>query len=176
MTITRREAMKHGGKAVAAAAVLSALPSIARAKEDAELLSRIEAFWAAHKGATDTNKKWLAEAERVEALPGCPPLTYPTPTEEDWRRWRVFMRSHGIDALADAANKANKRQGKAVKAAFDTPAKTCQGVLAKLKIVEVAYGNGESGGDVDLECWQDQDAPWLENAIGDFERLIGRAV
>ena len=36
--ITRRETLTRGGQAVAAAAVLTALPSIADAKEDAEIL------------------------------------------------------------------------------------------------------------------------------------------
>ena len=38
MTVTRREAMKRGGKAVAAAAALTTIPSIVGAKEDAEIL------------------------------------------------------------------------------------------------------------------------------------------
>ena len=86
------------------------------------------------------------------------------------------MKDHGIDALADASNEANERQGRAVKLVFDTPAKTYQGVLAKLKIVEVAYGTGNADGDADLEANQDLDAPWLESVIGDFERLAGRRI
>lgn len=40
--ITRRNALARGGQAVAAAAVLSTLPSIADAKEDAELFALFE--------------------------------------------------------------------------------------------------------------------------------------
>ncbi len=40
--ITRRETLARGGQAVAAAAVLSTLPSIAHAKEDAELFTFFE--------------------------------------------------------------------------------------------------------------------------------------
>ena len=38
MKTTRRNVLKGGGKAVAAAAVLTTIPSIAHAKEDAEIL------------------------------------------------------------------------------------------------------------------------------------------
>lgn len=39
MKTSRRDALAHGGKVIAAAAVLSTLPSIAHAKEDAELFA-----------------------------------------------------------------------------------------------------------------------------------------
>ena len=175
MNISRRDAMKRGGEAVVVAAAISVSPTIAvGASGDAKLLSRIEAFWAAHNEAAVSSEKWIAEKKRVEALPECPPFLFPEATREDHQRYFAFLVEHGVDALADASNKANKRQGKAIKAVFDIPATTYQGVLGKFQIVHVAYGNGtDIGNDVDLECWQDHAAPWLENAIGDFERLAG---
>ena len=168
--ITRRNALARGGQAVAAAAVLSTLPTIAHAKEDAELLSRVEAFWAAHEEEKEKSDKRTANYNAITALPECPSF-------RDHPALSAFFEKHGQFALSDAANKANKRQGKAVKAVFGIPAKTHQGVLAKLKIVEVAYGTGNEDGDTDLDCWQDLDAPWLENVIADFERLLsGRAI
>ena len=154
--LSRRETLARGGQVIAAAAVLSTLPSIADATEDAGLLSRVEAFWATHKEAADSSEKWTAEKERVEALPECPPFLFPEATHKDHQQYFTFLMEHGVDVLADASNKANKRQGRAVKAVFDIPAKTYQGVLAKFKIVHAAYGNGtDLGNDQDLECWQD---------------------
>ena len=174
--LSRRETLARGGQAVAAAAVLSTLPSIAHAEEDAELLSRVEAFWPAHKEAVGCHERWVAEHARVDALPECPPFRFPGATREDHLRYSAFLAEHGIDAFVDASGEAWERQGKAVNAVFDISAKTYQGVLAKLKIVEVAYGTGAGDGDADLEGNQDLDAPWLANAIGDFERLAGRRV
>ena len=136
---------------------------------DAELLSRVETFWAAHKEANDSSKKWFAEYDRVNALPEFPPYT-------DRKAHDAFFEEHTNHALFDISNKANKRQGRIVNAVFDSPAKTFRGVLAKLKIVEVAYGTGKEDGDTDLEVFQSAAVPWLENAIGDFERLAGRAI
>lgn len=172
MTITRREAMKRGGNAVVAAAALSVVPTIAgSAGEDTKLLSRVEVFWAAHKEAVGCFEKWLTEKHRVEALPECPVFRYPEATKEDHERFYAFLADHGVNALANSSHKANKRMGRAVKAVFDTPAKAYHGVLAKLKIVEAALGPGGGMGDEELEAFQDYEAPWLENAIMDFERL-----
>ena len=168
MRTTRRNVLKGGGKAVVSVVALPFLSTMALgAEQDAKLLSRIEAFWAAHKEAVDCSGKWLTEKHRVEALPGCPSF-------RDGNRFYAFLTDHGVNALAHASHKANKRMGRTVKAVFDIPAKTYQGVLAKLKIVEVAYGTGNEDGDTDLEVYQELEAPWLENAIGDFERLAGR--
>jgi len=173
--ITRRETLARGGQAVAAAAVLSTLPSIAHAEDDAKLLSRVEGFWPAHKAAADCHERWVAEKHRVEALPECPPFVVPVKNREAFERYNAFLKDHGIGALAGASGEAWEREARAVKLVFDTPAKTYQGVLAKLKIVEVAYGTGNADGDADLEANQDLDAPWLESVIGDFERLAARA-
>lgn len=174
--LSRRETLACGGQAVAAAAVLTTLPSIAHAQEDAKLLSRIEAFWPTHKAAVDCHEKWVAETERIKALPECPPFVVPAKNREAFDRHNAFFKDHGIGALAGASGEAWERQARAVKLVFDTPAKTYQGVLAKLKIVEVAYGTSNGDGDADLEGNQDLDAPWLESVIGDFDRLAGRAI
>ena len=168
--LSRRETLARGGQAVAAAAVLSvaAKAALASEGEDSKLLSRVENFWAVHKEANDGAEKWHVEYERVHALPEFPPYTD--------KAYRAFFDEHTNHALFDISNKANKRQGRAVKAVFDIPAKTYRGVLAKLKILEVAYGTGCEDGDMDLEVYQDHETPWLENAIGDFERLAGRAI
>ena len=172
--LSRRETLAGGGKAVEDADALPSLSSInpAHAKADAKLLSRVEAFWSAHKEANDSFERWLAEKHRVEALPECPAFVSPAETREAYERYLTFMKDRGIRALSDASHRAQKRQGKAVKVVFGIPAKTYQGVLAKLKIVNVGYGDGESSGDENLEVFQDHDAPWLANAIEDFDRLV----
>ena len=143
---------------------------------DAKLLSRIEAFWAAHKETVDSLEKWVAEKHRVGALPECPAFVFPAESRKGYEAYQAFLKDHGVQALCSAFKKANKRQGKTVKAVFDTPARTYQGVLAKLKIVEAALGPGDGRGDENLEVFQDYEAPWLANAIGDFERLVAGGV
>ena len=46
-------------------------------------------------------------------------------------------------------------------------------MMAKLKIARLASGIGEGSGtgDIDLAAFQDHAAPWIDNAIGDLERL-----
>ena len=172
--LSRRETLTRGGQVVVAAAVLPVIPTIALgAGQDAELLCRVEAFWPAHKEAVGCHEKWVAEKHRVEALPECPPFVVPVKNREAFERYNAFLKDHGIGALAGASGEAWEREARAVKLVFDTPAKTYQGVLAKLKIVEEAYGTGSGDGDADLEGNQDLDAPWLENVIADFERLAG---
>ena len=141
---------------------------------DGELLSRVEAFWAAHKETVGSLEKWVAEKAKVQALPECPAFAVPAENREAYEAYLTFMKDHGVQALSNAFKKANKQQGKTVNAVFDTPARTYPGVLAKLKIVEVAYGNGESDGDDELQTWQDGGS-WLQNATGDFERLVASA-
>ena len=175
--ITRRQTLARGGQAVAAAAMLPVIPTIALgAGQDAGLFARVEAFWAAHKEAVGRYEKRVAECTRIEALPECPAFRFPGATREDFLRHYAFLDEHGIGALANASGEAWEREARAVKLVFDIPAKTYQGVLAKLKIVEEAYGTGAGDGDMNLESSQDLDTPWLESVIGDFERLAGRAI
>ena len=59
--ITRRETLARGGQVVAAAAVLSTLPSIAQAQEDAELL----ALWRQHQERFAHTTRLVKEEDRL---------------------------------------------------------------------------------------------------------------
>ena len=92
--LTRRETLAGGGKVIAAAAVLVTLPSIADAKEDAEILR--------------------AEAE-VMRLMG-----------------EINAGLHSPDG--NVSEEAQKRESALENAVADTPAKSLDGVAAKLRL------------------------------------------
>ena len=123
--ITRRETLARGGQAVAAAAVLSTLPSIAHAKEDAEILR--------------------AESE-VMRLMG-----------------EINAGLHSPDG--NVSEEAQKRESALENAVADTPAKSLDGVAAKLRLA--AYWIEEENKD------QVEDRCTL-SALETVERLAGR--
>ncbi len=99
MRTTRRNVLKGGGKAVAAAA-LPVVPTVALgASDDAKLLSHVEVFWPAHNEANTAFKKWIAEKHRVEALPECPQLVTPAEIREAYERYVAFFKDHGVYVL-----------------------------------------------------------------------------
>jgi hypothetical protein len=63
-----------------------------------------------------------------------------------------------------------KATGKAARAIFAMRARTLGGVLAKLEIVELAYGRGDDDGDLELHGYQRRDN-WLHSAIADLRWL-----
>ena len=103
--ITRRETLAGGGKAVAAAAVLSTLPSIAGAKEDAEILR--------------------AESEVMRLID------------------EINAGLHSPDG--NVSDEATEREYALESVVADTPAKSLDGVAAKLRLA--AYWIGEENKD-----------------------------
>ena len=88
-------------------------------------------------------------------------------------RWEAFMDEKGNSRLFEISNAANRRSGAAANVVFAAPAHTIRGATEKMKIARLASGIGEGSGtgDVDLAAFQDNDAPWIDNAIADLERL-----
>ena len=63
--------------------------------------------------------------------------------------------------------------GAAANAVFAIPAQTVRGAYEKLRIVSLATGTGAQDANEDLAYSQDHDAPWIDNALADLERLAG---
>ena len=64
--------------------------------------------------------------------------------------------------------------GNLAKAIFETPAQTVEGVLGKVRILQIARGDYDGEGDESLEAFQDEEnSPWFGAVIADLERLAG---
>ncbi len=173
---TRRQALQTGAAVVAVAA----LPTVALADDDAELLARVGKFWPTYEAHEQVSDAWHTRFSEVEAMPDCPKFDASVSMEEHQkigRRFDAFRVAHGVDQLADASNRAGKIMGAAANAVFAIPAQTPRGVYEKMKIVRMVVGIGDGPeGDDGLDCYQDYDAPWIDNALADLERLAGGAV
>ncbi len=79
------------------------------------------------------------------------------------------------DRRYDAKSQLNDARGEAAQMVFESPAKTAEGVLEKLRIAYQANGDGPGTdtGDVDLSVFQDLEDPWMASIIRDLERLVG---
>ena len=146
--ITRRETLARGGQAVAAAAVLSTLPAIAHAKEDAELLD-LERRWYL---AFARKRKWREAAwQAVDDLPPgqryAPgsPFVLGTPHTKELFNLEA-QAEHEMRVIEDRMT--------------ETPARTIHGVAAKLRVGQ---------GPVMMQAFR-------QSAVADAERLAGGVV
>ena len=143
---------------------------------DAELLARVAEFYPALEKHNITNEAWHSRYGEAEAMPDCPPHAGPPVFDRAGHdRWHAFMKAKGVWKLADKANAANRALGKAANRVFATPARTYPGAAEKVKIAYLATGDGEGTctGDGDLSAYQDDENPWMKNAIADLERVAG---
>ncbi len=175
--LTRREAVKTGAAiaAVGATATLG-LPAVAEAAtQDAELLARVAEFYPALEKHNIASEAWHTRRAEADAIPDCPPHAVPAFDKAGHDRWNAFMKAQGVWKLSDKANAAGRALGKAANRVFAVPARTYPGALEKVKIANLATGDGEGVGnaDDDLETYQDFDNPWMKKAIADLERLAG---
>ena len=160
--ITRRETLTRGGQAMAAAAVLSALPSIAAAKEDAELFSCFEKckqleneYMAAINRYDETR---IAVSRRFGGLPLREPptkrmLTPGTPEHkaflDEARAEHTLMeaaekqrpgglaeaeKQAGVPALKKKYDTTERAWLDALERLYDMPAYTPEGMILKLTI------------------------------------------
>ncbi len=148
------------------------------AAPDADLHARLAHFHDAYQKARAAHEAWIAERERLEALPFCPEHVVPTEGYERWKRysdrWGRYMEQTGIDDFIDESERLGEAMGEAANAVFDTPANTLPGAIEKLKISYMVNGDGEGAdnGDADLDAYQVED-PWMPKVIRDLERLAG---
>ena len=149
------------------------------AAPDADLHARLAHFQDAHQKATAAHQAWIAERDRLEALPFCPePVDPHSEPFERWKqyndRWGRYMEQTGIDHFIDESERLHESMGEAINAVFDTPADTLPGAIKKLKIAYMVNGDGEGAGngDADLDAYQVED-PWMPKVIRDLERLAG---
>ena len=113
------------------------------AAPDANLHARLAHFHDAYQKAGTARQAWIAERERLEALPFCPEHVAPTEGLERWKRynerWIRYMEQTGMDDFWDESEQLHESMGEAANAVFDTPAQTVRGAVEKLKIVEAVY-------------------------------------
>lgn len=170
--------------------------------DDADLLAAVARFHAAYAKVAAARKAREDEEARLAAHRDCPVTRAEglIVTDEDRqanaaRFWWIHNRRD--PALWDAINVEGETVRAAVRTVFELPAHTLPGVLAKLRIVYLAYGWGEGGshdGDDDLRTDQygykhedreeedrdysraeDEDVCFLELVLADLERLAGSA-
>ena len=174
--ITRRQALNRGGMALAVTGATATLgfPLLAKA-DDAELLARVAVFWKAYEESNRVHGLHYSRRGAIEAMPDYPELVAPAFDREGYERHTAFMKRHGD--MWEVANKAGEQMGKATNAVFATTAQTVRGAYEKLRIARLATGATAEGGDGDagLSCYQDFDAPWIDSALSDLERLAGGA-
>ncbi len=163
MSISRRDALLGATAAVAVASV--GTPATAC---DAVLLARIEQVHDVYGTWQDAWKKHRAHRASVEAMPDCPQIPF-------YRDRTAFLEAHDAYRGWDESNRLSGQTGALARAIFETPAETAKGALEKLKIAYMATGDGAETdtGDIDLEAFQNLEAPWMEAVIADFERLAG---
>ena len=159
-------------------------PTTQRQDQDADLLARVAVFWPLYEDHNDKGEISHACYEKMETMqdfPGNPAPDMGTPERKKWDA--AFSRCADASDYHPAYDlwcKAGKDMGAAANAVFAVKAQTVRGAYEKVKIARLATGSmAESGlgeGDADLSCHQDIDAPWIDNALADLERLAGGAV
>lgn len=159
------------GAVVTSAAALAAPAAMAQA-DDSALLARVAEFDKLYGEHVAASERSHAIREAADNDPACPwhDLTVNDPA--GYARWDAFMASRGCWAAYHAASGVLQRCGELARAIFATPAATAPGILAKLRIVELAYGSGPdiADNDVDLHAFQ-EDESWLGSVLADLERL-----
>ena len=144
--LSRRETLAATGKAVAAAAVLTTIPAIAHAKDDAELLD-LERQWYLAAVKEDERREAWRHAVRVVA----PGQKYYSPD--------VFEIPH-VKELSNLADQADREMRIIEDRMTETPARTIHGVAAKLRVGQ---------GPVMMQAFR-------QSIVADAERLAGRAI
>ncbi len=162
--LTRRAALAGAASAVVVAGVPGAAQS-----EDAALLARLAHFPDMYGRWSRMWEKAQSHRAAVEATPGCPGYS-------DYRARQAFLEARDYLRYWDKANERSEVVGNLAKAIFETPAQTVEGVLGKVRILQIARGDYDGEGDESLEAFQDEEnSPWFGAVIADLERLAGRA-
>ena len=154
------------------AAKRSATP--ATTPDDTALLKLAATFDVLYREHDRLRRQWLAASDAAHHDPDHPglPLEPGAKMDQD----QAVRERRGVNILFDASSRMCERVGKVAKAIFAVPARTLPGAAAKLRIVALAYGTGntgDSGGDADLEVHQNPRKPWLRSTIEDIECMAG---
>lgn len=167
MIINRRDAIKCGGKAVAVAAALPFLPSIAHAEGDAELFAQYEKCRRLERAYVDATEKadlasFAARGQFIVSLDG-------TLAEAE--------KQAGIPALYEKAKAAEAASMEAIADFYNIPAMTVRGTILKIQLAwseeEVREFRAQAKGEAD---YYDFDDHVIGSILLDLERLSGRAV
>ena len=145
MAITRRDALKHGGKAIAAAAVLPFIPSIAQANAigvplavvpfpvehtDAALFDLVRQWHLADEIKEERRQAWAEAVD--EHLPPeyrqCSYRAIPYPIRN------TLFTAPNVKASGALCDQAEAEVREIERRIFATPARTIGGIVAKLRI------------------------------------------
>jgi hypothetical protein len=165
--------------ALAGAAVVvagaAALPTIASATgSDAALLSLEAEFTAAVRTYLEAASKLHGHGEAKSSLIQAALDADPSLDGDVVRRKRAVLDAcEAVDPghrRYNTFNESVKACGRILKKIFETPARTFEGARAKLRVARTALADDE------LEAHQEDYGDWLDNVVGDFERLAGRVL
>ena len=136
MTINRRYVLAHGGKAIAAAAMLPFLPSITHAKEDkedAELFALYEKYKRLER-LEIAAEEWEAEA-RIAVRRAYQNKPLPNGANKKWdANWAEAEKRAGVTDLGKKRVVAVKASCEVLSRLYNMRANTSEGVLLKLVI------------------------------------------
>ena len=165
--LSRRAMLARG--ALAAALSAAAFPAAARAippgftGPDGPLLEQValaELFWSAYVRAEAEHDRLYAALRRH---PDCPPAAFGTP--ESGAAWDRLAARHGIPAQEARCLHLSGLCDATTRAAFDRPARTLDGIRAKLRLALTAL-KAEHRGQLDPP-----DCGYLDGTLADLERL-----
>ncbi len=167
--ITRRETLARGGQAVAAAAVLTTLPSIAQAKEDAEL-------FALYEECRRLETEYIAAINRYEEPYFAVRRQFPRYLDGVKPEGLAeAMKQAGVPALEKKKDAAERAWGDALDRFFDTRANTPQGMILKITVEwsDRTWRKGRAKGPAHRIDYHPDAIPSI---LVDLERLAARAI
>lgn len=143
---------------------------LAAPASDEKLFKLVKQFDVVYAESKALDAKATEIRQQIEADPACPPAVLPVEDREGHERWEAFMRDRGWSDAWQACQKQGVKAGRLAQSIFNMRANTVEGALAKLRIVHLAYGTSDHGGDEDLEVFQD-DRCWLAEVISELEQI-----
>lgn len=161
--MAQTKSKRRTGKALQSRAAVKKSP---QAKDDAVLLGLVERFNTLYREHEKLSDQWHDAREAADADPDMPARPYKPggPVGDDVRKRR------GVNIICDAVNRMGEMMGGVARDIFATRAVTHAGAVAKLRIVGLAYGTGNSDGDQDLEAYQQRDN-WLDMVTAEIAAL-----
>ena len=147
MKTTRRDALAHGGRIIATAAMLPFIPSLAYAKDDAELFAQhdkcFQLDWAHHNAIKKANLAYDAVRRQFPEAPSIKMIKWGRPdgtivTKTISQQWDIdlakAMRQAGVPAMEKNAKAAGEASMEAVAVFYSMRARTPLGMILKIQV------------------------------------------